>query len=459
MKYTEKESSTLELKESLPQNNQIVKTVIGFCNQKGGKIILGVSNEGTVKGLSESELEHALEYLDKTIFDSTCPPINPWIYTQILGDKTVLVIEVGPGMNKPYYLKKEGPEKGVYVRLGRSTMQAPPDIIKELIWEAQGRSYDTMPVLHAQQDDLDPKKITRFLDVRTQDKKNIISLDAAMKAYQLVVQLHAHSYPTVAGMLLFGHNPNNFFSEAFIICTSFAGIQGREALATRDCEGTLFEQYALAYNFVLSQLNRSFVIRDSIREEEYEIPPVAIREAIINALVHRNYHIPSPIKISIYNDRIEIFSPGSFMGPIKPDEMQMGLTYTRNRAIAKVFREAGYSEKLGTGFIIIFSSFKERGLREPVIMEGMNFVKCVFFRPTPTAQPRITLENDILTAILNLFDSSVELSVADILKRLSIARSTLGRKLIELVEKGYLEKVGSSRMTRYKLAAINKKVT
>jgi ATP-dependent DNA helicase RecG len=451
MKYAEKESSTLELKESLPQNNQIVKTVIGFCNQKGGKIIIGISNDGTIKGLSEAELERALEYLDKTIFDATCPPINPWIYTQILGDKTVLVIEVGPGMAKPYYLKNEGAQKGVFVRLGRSTMQAPHDLIKELIWEAQGRSFDTMPVLHAQKDDLDSNKITKFLEVRTQDKKNVIPLEAAMKAYQLVIQVHAHQYPTVAGMLLFGHNPNNFFSEAFIICTIFAGTQGREALATRDCEGTLFEQYSLAYNFVLSQLNRSFTIRDSVREEEYEMPPIAIREAIINALMHRNYHIPAPTKISIYNDRIEIFSPGSFLGPIKPDEMQMGLTYTRNRAIAKVFREAGYSEKLGTGFITIFSSFKEKGLREPLITEGMNFVKCIFYRPSPTEKPAIALETDITTNIIHLFESSVELSVGDIIQRLSIPRSTLGRKLSELVKKGLIEKVGSHRMTRYRL--------
>ena len=410
MKYPDKESSILEFKQALPQNNQIAKTIIGFCNQHGGKIIVGVQDDGTIIGLSEEEIEHALEYLDQMIYKATCPPIIPRVYAQTISDKMVLIIEVASGMNKPYYLQKEGLEHGTYIRLGRSTLKATADIIEELKWEAHGVTFDTMPLYQAKMKDLDIAKIKAFFKNRKGSKKIPSDFEPALIAYNLIAREHAHVYPTIAGILLFGNEPDAFLSEAYINCTRFAGNEGREGLATLDCYGTLMEQYHEAYNFILSKLHRSFTIKSSIRKEELEIPEVAIRETVINALIHRNYNIKAPIKIAIYDNRVEIFSPGSFPGPLTAKNVTMGLTYLRNTAIAKVFRESGYIEKLGTGFLTIFNSYKKRGLKTPEILDGENFVKCILPRATESI-PALKVESDELKKILQLFQSATELSI------------------------------------------------
>src|ERR1700722_13434544 len=129
MKYLAFESSTLELKKTLPENDQIVKTVIGFCNRYGGKLIIGVDSERNIVGISENEIQRIMEYLDKSIFESCAPPIIPSVYSQRIGDKFLLIIDVSTGMSKPYFRKSEGVDKGTYIRLGRSTVRATAEMI------------------------------------------------------------------------------------------------------------------------------------------------------------------------------------------------------------------------------------------------------------------------------------------------------------------------------------------
>ena len=119
MKFPEQESATLEFKRELPKNDQIIKTIIGFCNQHGGRLIVGVDNDGTIVGLPEEKVQGVLEYLEAAIFQACHPTIIPLIYAQRLGEKTILIIEVSGGMNKPYYIKSEGMEKGDLYSFGK----------------------------------------------------------------------------------------------------------------------------------------------------------------------------------------------------------------------------------------------------------------------------------------------------------------------------------------------------
>ena len=450
MKYLEQESSTLEFKVSLPPSNQIIKTIVGFCNQHGGKIIIGIENDGIIKGLSEKDFEQALEYLNNNIYQETVPPITPLIYAQTIADKTILIIEVASGMNKPYYVKSEKLNQGTYIRLGRSTLRATPDIIEELKLTSRGRYFDSMPVYHAEVSGLDSTAINQFF----LNRKGIAELppiiNEALSSYRLITDQHGHIHPTTAGILLFGKDPQKFFPEAFIMCVRYAGIQGREALAYQDCTGTLFQQFQQAYSFVRSQLYYSFSIKGPVREEKLELPEIALREAIINALVHRNYNINASIKISIYDNRIEIFSPGSFPGPLNPLNIQKGLTYTRNTAIAKVMREAGFGEKLGTGFHTIFSSYEKYGLRAPEISEGENFVKCIL--PRLAADTPKVLKDDEGKLILALFETATELTMGDIVSQLQLSRSTIKRRLDHLIKDGIVKTKGIGSGTRYVLA-------
>ncbi len=452
MKYPLQESSIIEFKREITKNDQIIKTVVGFCNQNGGKLIIGVDNDGTIYGLPEEEIHGMLEYLDKSLYEAIIPPIIPQVYAQRIGDKTVLIIEVSSGSNKPYYIKSEGLEKGTYIRLGRSTMHANADTIEELKWHSRGLSYDMMPVYHATLKDLDLDKFSEFLALRKSERKGKKNVNALLLSYHLITHEHAHTYPTVAGILLFGKNPQHFFSEAFIICSHFSGIEGRKAIASRDCIGTLLEQFQDAYDFVLSRLNTAFTIKGARRIEQREIPEVALREMLINALVHRNYHINAPIKIAIYENRVEIFSPGMFPGLLDVHNLKMGITYIRNKAITKIFREAGYMEKLGTGFIMLFESYEKYGLPTPEIIEGANFIKCILPRPSarvPILKERV--EQHELQSIINLFAVTTHLSMREIAENIHLSRATVGRRLAELVKRGILGKRGKGKGTRYVL--------
>ncbi|MBS0647623.1 MAG: putative DNA binding domain-containing protein [Verrucomicrobia bacterium] len=443
MKFPESESSTLEFKQEMPKNDQIVKTVVGFCNQNGGKIVIGVLDNRNIVGITSDEAANAIESLSKAIYDASTPPILPLVYTQAIGDKMLLIIEVSSGTNKPYYIKSEGLEKGTYIRLGPMTMRATVDLIEELKWQARGKCYDMMPVYGTTENDLDEVKINEFIRSRKGERKAKISAEL-LRSYYLIAQEHAHTYATTAGILLFGKQPQYFFTEAMIICTHFKGIEGREAIASIDCNGTLFEQLETAYDFILSRLSKAFSIDSPRRKEVLEIPEVAIREALLNMIVHRNYHQKSPSKIAIYQNRIEFFSPGTFFGPLTPQNLKMGLSFIRNPAICKAFREADYIEKMGSGFITIFKAYEARGLKTPSIVEGEGFVKCILPR-----ESLVQTKVDELEPILAMFDMATEITISDVIKNLGITRTTAGRRLDVLVGSGKIKKRGKGRGTVY----------
>ena len=445
MYYIELESSTVELKREVPKNDQIIKTIIGFCNQNGGKLVIGVNNDGTIIGVSDKKINAIMEHIDKAIYESSYPPIIPRVYTQRIKNKNLLIIEVSSGMNKPYYRKSEGIKKGTYIRLGRNTVMATQEIIEELRWQSMGIDFESIPVYKADKSDLDSKKVNSFLSERKNHGKSKISMNI-LESYNLIKSEHSKVYPTVNGILLFGKRPQRYFSEAMIILSHFKGLTGRDAIATIDCENTIFEQFDQAYSFILSRLSKSFAIRGPKRKEKLEIPKLAIREALLNAIVHRNYHIKAPIKIAIYDNRIEFFSPGQFPGPLNLNNLKEGITYLRNPNICKIFREAGYIEKLGTGFITIFEEYEKYGLEEPKVIEGTNYIKCILPRELKV---KSTLILDDYSKIMNMFKTMDQISANDVAICLSISKSTAIRRLKKLINSKCIKRIGHTKALKY----------
>ena len=446
MKYPEEESATLEFKAAVPKNDQIIKTIVAFCNQKGGKLVLGVEDNGTVIGLPNDDVAHLMESLEAAIFQAASPPILPLVSAKRVGDKSLVIVEVSQGMNPPYYRTNEGVEKGTYIRLGRNTLRAGADMIEELRLRARGRHFDSLAVHHSDLENLDQERIVTFLKLRKIPSNHAFS-EQICKSYSMIAEEHGQIYATVSGLLLFCDHPQHFFPEAFTICTHYRGTSGRDVTATRDCTGPLFEQFHDAFDWVLSRLNRSFKISGARREEHFEIPEKAIREMILNALIHRNYRIPGPNKIAIYDDRIEIFSPGTFPGPLRVDELTLGTTYVRNYAISRIFREAQYVEKLGSGFITLFDSYRSRGLKSPEVIEGPNFVKCILPREKSKAAPN--------HQILRLFESMTAITTRDVTEHCKISRAGAKRKLDELIRSGLIVRRGQGRNTHYIKAQTN----
>jgi ATP-dependent DNA helicase RecG len=447
MKYPELESSTLEFKAFFPEKEQILKTIVGFCNRFGGKIVIGVADNGEIIGIEESAVEEHMEYLDKMIYEASVPPIIPLVHTQRIGDQIILIVEVSSGMNKPYYIKSLGMDKGVFVRLGRSTMKANADMIEELKRSSRGLHFDLSCLHHSKMSDLDMKSLQDFFAFNEKTNKNTI--EATLHSFNIIYEEHKQKYLTVTGALSFSKQPTQFLSEAFIICSRFSGNSGREAIASQDCTGTLFEQFEMAFAFILKHLDRSFIIKGKKREEKLEIPEIAIRETLLNAIVHRNYHIRAPIKIAIYDNRVEIFSPGDFPGPMQPSNLLSGLTYIRNPGICKIFRQAKYIEKLGSGFYNLFHSYEIWGLKSPTIIEGENYVKCILPREKEK-KPHLFENNNEEEKILGLLNQAEEFTISDVISVLGITRATAGRRLNSLVKESKLKKIGSGKSTRYR---------
>jgi ATP-dependent DNA helicase RecG len=453
MLFPEHESSTLEFKESIPAKDQILRTVIGFCNLYGGRLIIGVRDNHEIVGVPDEEVNGILEYLHKNIYESCTPPIFPTIYTQRFGVVLALIIRVDAGMNKPYHLRSEGVQRGTYIRMGRSTLRADPQTILDLQNQSRGISADAVPVYNAIPDCIRPELVKKFLSSKPAGFRGTVDPNI-MTAYNLIRREQTRSFPTAGGVLLFSENPQRWFPEAFIICTRFKGISGRNAESSRDCTGTLFDQFEASYDFIINSLEKSFFIEGRRRKEQYEIPIIAVREILMNAIVHRNYSITGPTKVAIFDNRIEIFSPGTFPGPLDTENLTAGITYIRNTIVAKVFREAGYIEKLGTGFLTVFDSYDKMGLKKPLVIEGENYIKCVLPREK---EHEVFISDE--AKILRLFYTADSISVGDIVRQLGIARATAGRRLSELHDAGKLRRSGRGRACRYSAVAQPEKKT
>lgn len=446
-KYNAQESTTLEFKSQLPNNQQIVKTIIAFCNLYGGRLIIGIDDDRDIIGVSESGIDDMLDLLEQSIFNNCKPTILPTIYTQRIDNKVIIIIEVSAGMNKPYFLLSKGLNEGTYIRVGANTVKATPEIIQELQWQSRGHSLDKMPIYQAGVDEIDLDEFRSFLKIQKINFRPN-QLDDYIKNYDIIVSEHSRTYPSTAGILLFGKNPQRFLSEAFIICSHFKGIAGREAIAAHDCVGNIFRQLDEAENFVKSRLNKEFSIKGIKRQEKLEIPENALREILINAIVHRNYQIHSPIKIAIYDDRIEIYSPGIFPGPLKPEQLELGLTYIRNRIICRIFREAGYIEKLGSGIPTLFQEYQRYGLPKPSVLEGAGFVKCILPRKPLYVSEKVA---DYESKLIDLFHIHEQLTVQDVIQSCAISRQTAVRWLNTLIQNKTIKRVGKGPATCYKI--------
>jgi ATP-dependent DNA helicase RecG len=447
MIYPETESAQLEFKETLPQNQQIIKTIIGFCNHSGGRLIIGVKDDRTIAGVNEKNIQQIIESLQQSIYQNTTPTMLPSIYSQRLHGKMLVIVEVSEGMNKPYFISQKGQSQGTYLRIGAHTMKASAEMIQELTWKSRGFFADEIPVYAGNKLSIDIDKFSAFLkDNRKQYQAG--NLDKLLANYKILTQEHQKTYPTMGGVLTFAKNSSQYFPEAFIICSHFKGSSGRNAIASKDCLGDLFTQTNAAIEFVQSCLNQQFTITGTKRDQQLEIPFVALREMIINAVVHRNYQIAAPTKIAVFSDRVEIFSPGNFTGPLSVDQLESGITYIRNHVICRVFREAGYIEKLGSGFLTLFESYRQYQLPRPTIIEGTGYIKCILPRPQNN-MPLESSDSDE-NKIMRLFYVGDEISISDVELALNISRQTASRRLNALIKNNKVQRIGKGPSTKYR---------
>ena len=372
--YPEKESKSLEFKEKLPNFQSLIKTCIAFANGSGGSIIIGIQDKTRkIIGINDKDRDKVYNDFLNSLYDSTSPNIFVQIYEKNFVNTSVLIIKIPPRFKKPYFLKSDGIPKGVYVRVGSSTRRVNKEYVEELIKESQRINFDEEPI-NKDISILSKSLLKDFYEIKS--TKNRLLLD---KIITPAATNNNRYLPTIAGTILFCENPEEFIPESIIICTRFEGISDRDIIQTQEITGNLEKQAAVSFNLIKAWLSKNYKLESIKLKGKLPIPPEALREAIINALVHRKYSIPGAIKIAVYDNRLEIFSPGCFPGLVDINNLGDGTTYLRNPAIAKIAHKMGLIEKLGSGIRLIFDSCQKMHLKKPVYSEDGDFVKVTFY--------------------------------------------------------------------------------
>jgi len=360
------EGKTLEFKRDLTSPKTLLKTLVAFANTAGGKLFVGVSDDRKAIGISNALDEE--ERLCSLIADSIVPRLMPNIEIITVDNKTLLVVEVFLSGLRPHWIKAEGPQHGVYVRLGSSSRQADLALIEELRRTAEGSAFDELPMPQLSLDDLDLILAKRLF-------QNVSKLDdQALHTLKLVTVCQGRLVPTKGAVLLFGKDRNRHFSDAWVQCGRFIGTDKTNIFDHLDIHEPLPQTVDSIMLFLKKHAMRSADFSDIRRKDIWSIPLILLREAVVNALVHADYsQRGAPIRISFFDDRIEIENPGILLPGMTVADMRDGISKIRNHVIARVFRELNLVEQWGSGVRRIFSEARVLGLPEPQFQEvGMR---------------------------------------------------------------------------------------
>ncbi len=357
------EGKTLEFKQDLSSPRNLLRTLAAFANTAGGRVIIGVKDKTReVLGIDQPLDEE--ERLCSLIADSISPRLVPSVEMITVDGKTLLVIEVFLSNSRPHYLRSEGPENGVYVRLGSTNRKADRELVAELRRSAEGVSFDETPLPGLTLEALDTEALKKaFEGIRPIDEQNLLTLRLAVREQGRIV-------PSRGGMLLFGRNRTEHFPDCWAQCGRFLGLDKARIFDHIELEEPLPELVDSILLFLKKHAMRGADFSDIRRRDVWSIPLEPLREAVINALVHADWsQRGGPVRVAFFDDRIEIENPGILPPGMTVEDMRRGVSKIRNPVIARVFRELRLIEQWGSGVPRIFRETAAAGFPEPYITE------------------------------------------------------------------------------------------
>lgn len=428
------EGKTLEFKRDLSSPQGLLRSIVAFANTAGGTLLVGVE-DGTRRVRGVADPLQAEEGLANLITDSIRPHLVPDIEIFPWRKTHVLAVQVHPSSNIPHYLQSLGPEAGVFVRVGSTNRQADRELIEELRRFARNESFDEQPLPQLNSEEVDFRVASElFAPVRVLKR-------ADLRTLRLTANHQGREVPTVGGVLLFGKNRLSHFRDAWIQAGRFGGKDRKRILDTTELRGSLVQSVEETIAFVKKHTAQGAVIGEVRRVDRWTFPAPAVREAIINAVVHADYaQRGAPIRVSIFDDRLEIENPGLLLVGLAIDDIRRGISKLRNRVIGRVFHELGLIEQWGSGIQRMTAACREAGLDEPVLEEiGTHF------RVTLSAVRRRTaLLDETDQAVLKALSGGKGLSTQQISDRIRLSARATRSRLLSLVERGLVVEVGTS---------------
>jgi ATP-dependent DNA helicase RecG len=298
------EGETVELKRSLGEWREIVETCAAFATAKGGRIFIGVADDGRIVGVQIGK--GTLEDLANKIAQNTSPKIVPTVATVVNEEKTVITLAVPEHPTKPVYAFGKP-----WRRSGRTNQVLSPNEAAELYLATRGIIWDETALPEASLQDISAEKVRSFLDRARSERRLNTSADMPVEQVLRQLNLVRDGKITVAALLLFGKDPARLLAQSVLRCARFKGDDTVHFLDMKVIEGTVIDQVEEAMAFVRRNTSMAVKIEGKLeRTERWEYPLDAVREAIINAVCHRDYADSGNVQVRIFDHGLEVWNPG-----------------------------------------------------------------------------------------------------------------------------------------------------
>ena len=430
------ESETVELKARVV--DEIKNEVVAFANSQGGTLFVGVLDDGEWIGVDD--VDAAMLQISNMVRDAIKPDVTMFVRYEVLTqeDKQVIAVHVQRGINRPYYLAKKGLRpSGVYVRQGVSAVPASDTAIRAMIKETDGDRFEEMRSLEQQ-----------LTFVATEQEFARRGLAFGAEQMRTLKLLNSDGLYTNLALLLSEQCPQT------IKVAVFEGEDQSVFKDRREFYGSLLHQMNEVYDY-LDHYNQVHATFDKLlRIDRRDYPEEALREALMNLLVHRDYAFHASGLISVYTDRIEFVSIGGLLPGILLEDVMAGVSVCRNQNLANVFYRLRLIEAYGTGIKKIMNAYGGTELT-PLIETTHNTFKVIL----PNVNAEVTTEtvshyNDVVddeTRIACLAKECGVITRAEVEARLGISASTATRLLREMTQSGQLMRIGKGRQTKYQL--------
>lgn len=398
------ESKNIEYKETIPEDSKkYVKTAVAFANGDGGVIVFGVQDGSKeVIGFPDDTLEDLYRKCDavtSAIYDSCEPKILPDVGVQPVDDKYLIIATITPGMDRPYHIRQLGEMQGTYIRVAGTTQIAPREQLQEMILDATNRSFDQLP----SKQEVSEKQVQSFCAMLyriarkncSEEEKGSVKkvTKGQLLSWRLISEENGKIVPSNGYLLLKGSQKD--FPDARIQCAVCKGKTRGIYITRNEFSGALYEQIDKAVSFVLENIHLGMRIEGIWRREFYELPVTAIRELIANAVCHRSYLTDGKIQVILYDDRLEVTSPGMLSRDVTIERLKAGYSKPRNKGIAAAFSYMNIVEGWGGGIPKVISEAKGYGLDEPeFVAYESDFRVNLFRRPFETEEAGVVSPAD-----------------------------------------------------------------
>ncbi|MDR1109216.1 MAG: putative DNA binding domain-containing protein [Deltaproteobacteria bacterium] len=444
---SEGESFKVEFKKS--PDKELPSEVCAFANASGGRIYIGIDDDCTVFGTDVSNIA-------RSRIQDTVNKIEPRIQVDIdIIDNSIIVITVPEGTQKPYCCSQ-----GFYLRSGPNSQKLDRNSIIEFFHNEEKIRYDEIV-----RNDLPITK--RFNEasykryVKRAKISEVLDTEAILTNLNSAVQIDGKLYFTNAGALFFRTNDEDvLFRHAGVVCALFKGIDKAYVLDAKELNGDIISNVDDAIVFLKKHLRMSFKIEGLKRENVLELPEDALREAVVNAVIHRNYYEKgSRVMIEIYDDRVDIVSPGGVCKGITKNNFGK-VSITRNSVLASMFYRIGYIEQMGTGIKRMKEAAKAANVSEP-LFDFSAFFKVTFKRnglkttyhqsvQSPTDQ-QLVATSDRKRMVISFLEEHGQAKSKDIVQVTGLSDSRVRALLRCMARDGSIKKVGDNRFALYVL--------